>query len=66
MKSPPTNAAHAAHVATSREGAQDGDTEALRPEERDTARPVDQELVEPGPVLSKRMIMCLHNDELNN
>ena len=34
----PTNAAHAAHVATSRDSAKNGDTEAPSPEERDTAQ----------------------------
>ncbi len=48
MKSSPTNAAHAAHVAPSRERAQDGDTEAPRPKERDTVQPVAKELVELG------------------
>ena len=43
-----TTSTHAAHVATSREGAPDGDTEAPRTEERDTAQPVAQEFVEPG------------------
>ena len=41
-----TNATYAAHVATSRQGAPDGDTEAPCPEERDTAQPGG--LVEPG------------------
>ena len=48
MKHSATTSTHAAHVATSREGAPDGDTEAPCPEERDTAQPVAQELVEPG------------------
>ena len=43
-----TTSTHAAHVAPSREGAPDGDTEAPRTEERDTAQPVAQEFVEPG------------------
>ena len=53
MNQIPTNAPHAAHVATSRKGASDGDTEALGPEERDMAQPVAQKLVEPG--VSHRM-----------
>jgi len=48
-----TTATHAAHVATSRERAPDGDTEAPYPEERDTAQPVAQVLVEPS--VSHRM-----------
>ncbi len=36
----PKDAAHAAHVATSRDGAPDGDTEAPCPEDRDTTQRV--------------------------
>ncbi len=44
----PKDAAHAAHVATSRYLAPKGDTETPRCQDRNTSKPVAHDLVEPG------------------